>query len=97
MRTWQTAPQLDLMDEEGFRLYAQMCGWTLARAHARSGSPKAIACYLGSGRAFAAAMVEFAGNYAAQNQCDYRDLLEAIKSGRVAVPEASASDEPVDL
>ena len=55
------------MDLVGFQVYARICGWTLARAHARSGPPKALASYLGSGASFDKAMLEFAGSYADQN------------------------------
>ncbi len=75
---------VDTMTPDGFRIYAQICGWTLARAHARSGDATAIGAYLGSGDAFDLAMVAFAEAYAEQNDLDHRTLTEAIKSGRVA-------------
>ena len=62
----------------------RMCGWTLARAHARSGDPAAIAGYLGSGDVFDRAIAEFAEAYADQNERDYGALLDAIDAGRVA-------------
>jgi uncharacterized protein (DUF2252 family) len=60
-------------------VYAQMCGWTLARAHARSGDRIAIGAYLGSGDVFDRAMVEFATAYAAQNERDYRSVVDALR------------------
>ena len=60
-----------------------MCGWTLARAHARSGDRVAIATYLGSNDTFDRALVEFAEAYADQNERDYNTLVDAVKSGRV--------------
>jgi hypothetical protein len=63
--------------------YGQMCGWTLARAHARSGDRIAIAAYLGSGDSFDHAILAFAQAYAEQNDRDYRALDAAVKSGRI--------------
>ena len=63
--------------------YARLCGWTLARAHARSGDPVAIASYMGSGTVFDRAMTEFAARYADQNEVDYGQLMAAIEDGRV--------------
>jgi uncharacterized protein (DUF2252 family) len=63
--------------------YAQICGRTLARAHARSGDAVAIASYLGSSNALDLALVEFAELYADQNELDYAALKSAVKTGRV--------------
>ena len=60
-----------------------MCGWTLARAHARSGDRIAIGSYLGAGDAFDAAIAEFSEGYADQSERDHAALVEAIASGRV--------------
>ena len=68
---------------EGFAIYGQMCGWTLARAHARSGDAVAIGSYLGGSDAFDRAIVEFADRYADQNADDHRGLVEAIGGGGV--------------
>ncbi len=65
------------------RRYARLCGWTLARAHARSGDGAAIAGYLGSGEAFDRALAEFSVAYADQNERDYAAFVEAIDSGRI--------------
>ena len=64
-----------------------MCGWTLARAHARSGDAVAIASYLGNSAAFDRAMATFAEAYADQNERDYATLQAAVADGRLtAVP-----------
>ena len=63
--------------------YGRLCGWTLARAHARSGDRIAIASYLGGGDAFDRAILEFSGAYAEQNERDYQALVDAVESGRV--------------
>ena len=75
--------EVELMDPSALEAYGRVCGWTLARAHARSGDRIAIAAYLGSGDAFDRAMATFAEAYADQNDRDYRALQEAAASGRV--------------
>ena len=67
--------------------YARLCGWTMARAHARSGDPVAMASYMGSGTVFDRAITEYAARYADQNDRDYRQLVGAIESGQVAAAE----------
>ena len=64
-------------------IYGRVCGWTLARAHARSGDRIAIASYLGGGDAFDRAIVEFSEAYADQNERDYDALKAAVDNGRV--------------
>ncbi len=71
------------MTADSMRIYAQMCAWTLARAHARSGDRIAIASYVGNGRTFDDALVTFAHSYADQNERDHQELLAAIASGRI--------------
>ena len=66
--------EVELMDPSGLETYGRVCGWTLARAHARSGDRIAISAYLGSGRAFDRAMASFAEAYADQNERDHRAL-----------------------
>ena len=63
--------------------YGRMCGWTLARAHARSGDRTAIASYLGASDVFDRAVTEFAAAYADQNERDHKALVAAVKSGRI--------------
>jgi hypothetical protein len=71
------------MIPEGMAAYGRLCGWTLARAHARSGDRIAIAAYLGSSTAFDNAIGSFAESYADQNEKDYQAMQEAIASGRI--------------
>jgi len=74
---------LDTIDEGPLGLYARLCGWTLARAHARSGDRVAIAAYLGGGDAFDRAIAEFSSAYADQNERDYASMLAAVDEGRI--------------
>jgi uncharacterized protein (DUF2252 family) len=76
---------VDVMAPKTMRLYAQVCGQTLARAHARSGDAVAVASYLGSSDAFDRALATFAEAYADQNERDYNALKAAADSGRIAV------------
>ncbi|MFB8347838.1 DUF2252 domain-containing protein [Streptomyces niveus] len=71
------------MVPNGMRVFGELCGATLARAHARSGDRIAIAAYLGGGPAFDEALIEFAEAYADQNERDHAALVAAVKSGRV--------------
>ncbi|TXL89332.1 DUF2252 domain-containing protein [Streptomyces sp. IB2014 016-6] len=71
------------MVPNGMRVFGELCGATLARAHARSGDRIAIAAYLGGGSAFDDALIEFAEAYADQNERDHAALVAAVKSGRV--------------
>jgi Uncharacterized protein conserved in bacteria (DUF2252) len=63
--------------------YAGLCGWALARAHARSGQAAGSAGYLGTGASFDDAIVAFATAYADRTELDYAALAAAVKSGRV--------------
>jgi uncharacterized protein (DUF2252 family) len=83
LRDWKGSFEVEEMVPRGLRSYADLCGWTLARAHARSGDRVAIATYLGSSGAFDSALLGFAQAYADQNERDHRALLEAIADGRV--------------
>jgi len=76
---------VELMDPPELEAYGKICGWTLARAHARSGDRIAIAAYLGKGEAFDRAMAAFSETYADQNDRDYRALEEAAAAGRISV------------
>jgi hypothetical protein len=66
-------------------IYGRLCGWTLARAHARSGDRVAIAAHLGSGRSFDNAVSSLAESYADQNERDYDSLKKAAADGRIEV------------
>ena len=84
LKDWKGSAEIERMLPAGMEIYARMCGWTLARAHARSGDRIAIASYLGKSDAFDRALVKFAEDYADQNERDYRALQEAVASGRLA-------------
>jgi uncharacterized protein (DUF2252 family) len=84
---WKTSADLETILPRGLELYAQACGWTLARAHARSSDRIAIATYLGKSDVFDRAVADFAVKYADQNERDYRALVEAAKDGRIEVQE----------
>jgi uncharacterized protein (DUF2252 family) len=79
----KTSADIRTMRPRDMALYARLCAWTLARAHARSGDSVAIAGYLGSADVFDRAIAEFAESYADQNQRDYEALLDAIATRRV--------------
>jgi uncharacterized protein (DUF2252 family) len=74
---------VDTMDPKSLEIYAEVCGWTLARAHARSGDSIAISAYLGKSDSFDRAMASFSEVYADRNERDYSALQDAVKSGRV--------------
>jgi uncharacterized protein (DUF2252 family) len=80
---WKTSADIETMPASGMVLYGRLCGWTLARAHARSGDAIAIAAYLGTGDVFDRAIVSFAEAYADQNELDHRALNAAIDEGRL--------------
>jgi hypothetical protein len=83
LRDWKGSADVDQMVPQAMLVYGRLCGWTLARAHARSGDRIAIASYLGSSTTFDAAIQRFAESYADQNQRDYDALMAAIADGRV--------------
>jgi uncharacterized protein (DUF2252 family) len=83
LRDWKGAVAVETLKPSGMGFYGQICGRTLARAHARSGDRVAIASYLGSSDTFARALVEFAETYADQNERDYDALVVAERDGRV--------------
>jgi uncharacterized protein (DUF2252 family) len=74
---------IETMTAAGMRAYGELCGWTLARAHARSGDRIAIAAYLGQSAVFDQTIAEFAAAYADQNERDHQALAAAVASGRV--------------
>jgi uncharacterized protein (DUF2252 family) len=83
LKDWKGSAEIERMIPKAMAQYGKLCGWTLARAHARSGDPIAIASYLGSSSSFDRAIVVFSHAYAQQNERDYQALVEAVKSGRV--------------
>ena len=87
LRDMKGSVEVESATPEGLGLYARICGWTLARAHARSGDPVAIAAYLGKGDKFDRSIVDFSQRYADQNEQDYQAFADAIHSGRLQVLE----------
>ena len=87
LRDMKGAADPDSMVPAGFVLYARACGWTLARAHARSGDPIAIAAYLGGSDRFDKAITDFSERYADQNEQDYEHFIKEIRSGRLEAQE----------
>jgi uncharacterized protein (DUF2252 family) len=83
LRDWKGSADVDQMIPPGMQAYGQLCGATLARAHARSGDRIAIAAYLGTSDTFDKAICSFSESYADQNERDYDALLKAISDGRV--------------
>ena len=84
---WKSSADVGVMEPPGMSIYGRMCGWTLARAHARSGDSIAIASYLGRGDTFDRALARFAETYADQNELDHHALVQAAASGRVAAEQ----------
>jgi len=84
LKDWKGSAEIEQMVPEGMAVYGRLCGWTLARAHARSGDRIAIAAYLGNGNAFDRAILDFSRAYADQNDRDYQALVNAVNSGRIA-------------
>jgi hypothetical protein len=74
-------------DPLGMDFYAGICGWTLARAHARSGDAVAMSAYLGKGDAFDKAIADFSKRYADQNERDYEAFARAVEKGRLEAVE----------
>jgi uncharacterized protein (DUF2252 family) len=83
LRDWKFSLPIEQMAPSGMTVYARMCGWSLARAHARSGDRIALAAYLGGSDKFDRAIADFAEAYADQNERDYADFKTAAKQGRV--------------
>ena len=87
LRDWKFSLDVDAMVPGGMRMYGELCGWTLARAHARSGDAIAIAAYLGGSDVFDQAIAQFAAAYADQNERDHDAVLEAVKAGRIVAEQ----------
>jgi uncharacterized protein (DUF2252 family) len=83
LRDWKFSVDIAAMVPRGLRLYGELCGLTLARAHARSGDEIAMAAYLGASDVFDNAIADFAGAYADQNEHDFQAFNAAIASGRL--------------
>jgi uncharacterized protein (DUF2252 family) len=83
LKDWKGSAEIEQMVPAGMAAYGRLCGWTLARAHARSGDRIAIASYLGGGNAFDRAILDFSRAYADQNERDFRALSKAADDGRI--------------
>jgi len=83
LKDWKMSAPIEQMIPSGMKVYARMCGWTLARAHARSGDRVALAAYLGNSARFDQAIADFAETYADQNERDYAALQAAVQAGKV--------------
>ena len=83
LRDWKISAVVEEMVPQGMEQYARWCGWTLARAHARSGDRIAIAAYLGKSPKFDNAIADFAESYADQNERDHAALVDAVKAQKV--------------
>jgi hypothetical protein len=84
LRDWKGSAVVETMDPRTLEIYGALCGWTLARAHARTSDRIAIAGYLEDGTGFDRALVEFGELYADRNDQDFQQLAKAA-AGRIAV------------
>jgi uncharacterized protein (DUF2252 family) len=87
LRDMKGSALVEAMAPVGLTFYARTCGWTLARAHARSGDPVAIAEYLGDDDAFDRSITDFSERYAGQNEQDFEEFVKAVRSGRIEALE----------
>jgi uncharacterized protein (DUF2252 family) len=87
LRDMKGSADVESMRPAGLSWYAGICGWTLARAHARSGDPVAIAAYLGKSDRFDRSITDFSERYGDQNENDYQAFAGAIRSGRLEAIE----------
>jgi predicted alpha/beta hydrolase len=87
LRDMKGAAVVEAMVPDGLAFYARICGRTLARAHARSGDPVAVAAYLGKRDRFDRSITNFAERYADQNEQDYQAFINAIRAGRLQALE----------
>jgi hypothetical protein len=85
LKDWKGSATVETMTPAAMTVYARLCGWTLARAHARSGDRIGIAAYLGSGDVFDQAIAEFSEAYADLTERDYALLVQAERNGRIEV------------
>ncbi len=87
LRDMKGSADIESMDPTSLQFYATLCGWTLARAHARSSDPIAISAYLGKSDRFDRSITDFSERYADQNEKDYRAFTDAVASGRLQAVE----------
>jgi uncharacterized protein (DUF2252 family) len=87
LRDMKGSALVEAMTPLGLTFYARICGWTLARAHARSGDPVAIAAYLGDSGTFDRSITDFSQRYANQNEQDFQQFVKAVRTGRLEALE----------
>ena len=87
LRDMKGSAEVETMPPQALAFYARICGWTLARAHARSGDPAAIAAYLGTSDRFDKSITGFSERYADQNDRDYQEFTDAVQTGRITAVE----------
>jgi uncharacterized protein (DUF2252 family) len=87
LRDMKGSADIEAMEPTGMSAYAHACGWTLARVHARTGDPIAIAAYLGKSGKFDRSIADFSRRYADQNDQDYEQFTAAIRSGALKALE----------
>jgi hypothetical protein len=87
LRDMKGSTDVESMRPQALTFYAGMCGWTVTRAHARSGDPVAIAAYLGGSEEFDQAITDFSLHSADQNERDFTEFNKAIQSGRLEATE----------
>ena len=87
LRDMKGSAVVEAMIPAGLTVYARLCGWTLARAHARSGDPVAMAQYLGDDDTFDRSITDFAARYADQNDQDFDAFVKAVRTGRLQAVE----------
>jgi len=87
LRDMKGSALVEAMIPTGLTYYGRICGWTLARAHARSGDPVAVAEYLGEDDEFDRSITDFSERYADQNEKDYQQFVKAVQSGRLLAVE----------
>jgi len=85
LRDMKGSAVVERMIPAGLMVYARMCGWTLARAHARSGDPVAMAQYLGDGDTFDRSITDFSSRYADQNEQDFEEMRELARTAGVEI------------
>jgi uncharacterized protein (DUF2252 family) len=95
LHDWKGSAQVDVMPFKGMQLYGQLCAWTLARAHARSGDRIAIAAYLGDDDSFAQAVADFADAYADLNERDFARFSAAVQEDDL-LGQRGVAPEPVN-
>ena len=94
LRDMKGSAEVEALKPIGMRFYGGICGWTLARAHARSGDAIAIAEYIGKSDKFDKSITDFSQRYADQNEQDYEEFVKAVRSGRLQAVEGVRTGLP---